>query len=84
MVQQSLTYRDPQALVQTAWLVTHLNDANLRIFDCTTHLLPADATFHTRPRPGLFGGKEQVLASLHDPKTVSVNALMPELHEVCA
>jgi thiosulfate/3-mercaptopyruvate sulfurtransferase len=28
----------------------------------------------------LFVGKEQVLASLHDPKTVSVNALMPELH----
>jgi len=197
MAQQPLTYRDPQALVQTDWLAAHLNDANLRIFDCTTHLLPADATtdapyrivpgkaeydqghipgagffdiqgelsdnttklrfmlppaeqfatvmsrcgvgdetrvvlycaggimwatrvwwmlrafgfdnatvldggwdkwksegrpvstapctyppatFHARPRPGLFVRKEQVLASLHDPKTVSVNALMPELH----
>jgi thiosulfate/3-mercaptopyruvate sulfurtransferase len=38
------------------------------------------ATFTPRPRTGLFVGKEQVLASLHDPKTVSVNALMPELH----
>src|SRR5262245_30677800 len=44
MAQQSLTYRAPQALVQTDWLAAHLNDGNLRIFDCTTHLLPADAT----------------------------------------
>ena len=44
MAQQPLTYRDPQALVQTDWLAVHLNDGNLRIFDCTTHLLPADAT----------------------------------------
>jgi thiosulfate/3-mercaptopyruvate sulfurtransferase len=197
MAQQPLTHRDPQALVQTDWLATHLNDKNLRIFDCTTHLLPADATtdapyrivpgkaeydqghipgagfldiqgelsdnttklrfmlppaeqfaavmsrsgvgdgtqvvlycaggimwatrvwwmlravgfnnaavldggwdkwkaegrpvstapctyppatFTARPRAGLFVGKEYVLASLNDPKTVSVNALMPELH----
>jgi thiosulfate/3-mercaptopyruvate sulfurtransferase len=29
--------------VQTDWLAAHLGDADLRIFDCTTHLLPADA-----------------------------------------
>jgi len=33
----------PEALVQTEWLAAHLGDADLRIFDCTTHLLPADA-----------------------------------------
>jgi thiosulfate/3-mercaptopyruvate sulfurtransferase len=44
MAEQSLTYRDPQALVQTDWLAAHLSDPELRIFDCTTHLLPADAT----------------------------------------
>lgn len=44
MAEHSLSYRDPQALAQTDWLAAHLYDANLRIFDCTTHLLPADAT----------------------------------------
>jgi len=33
-----------RALVQTDWLEAHLSDKELRIFDCTTHLLPADAT----------------------------------------
>lgn len=34
-------YRDPAALVQTAWLEAHLGDPRLRIFDCTTYLKPA-------------------------------------------
>ena len=34
-------YRNPKALVETAWLAENLNDPNLRIFDCTTHLKPA-------------------------------------------
>lgn len=34
-------YRDPNAVVETAWLEEHLEDATLRIFDCTTHLKPA-------------------------------------------
>lgn len=44
MTERTLTYHDPHALVQTDWLEAHLNDPHLRIFDCTTHLLPADAT----------------------------------------
>ncbi|MDP6351304.1 MAG: sulfurtransferase [Alphaproteobacteria bacterium] len=36
-------YRDPQALVQTDWLEASLADPALRIYDCTTYLLPADA-----------------------------------------
>jgi thiosulfate/3-mercaptopyruvate sulfurtransferase len=31
----------PDALVQTDWLEAHLNDANLRIFECTAWLRPA-------------------------------------------
>jgi len=44
MAEHSFAYHDPHALVQTAWLEAHLQDPTLRIFDCTTHLLPADAT----------------------------------------
>src|SRR6478672_6181883 len=44
MTELSFTYCDPRALVQTDWLEAHLSDKELRIFDCTTHLLPADAT----------------------------------------
>ena len=44
MAGSSLTYRAPQALVSTDWLAAHLHNQELRIFDCTTHLLPADAT----------------------------------------
>jgi thiosulfate/3-mercaptopyruvate sulfurtransferase len=39
----SIAYHDPNALVQTDWLMAHCSDTNLRIFDCTTHLLPAEA-----------------------------------------
>lgn len=43
MAEPAIAYHDPNALVQTDWLEAHLGDANLRIFDCTTHLLPAEA-----------------------------------------
>ena len=43
MAQQTFAYHDPDALVQTEWLEAHLNDPELRIFDCTTHLRPAPA-----------------------------------------
>ena len=42
MAESTIRYHDSEALVQTAWLAAHLDDANLRIFDCTTHLLPAE------------------------------------------
>ena len=31
----------PEALVQTDWLEAHLQDPDLRIFECTTWLRPA-------------------------------------------
>jgi thiosulfate/3-mercaptopyruvate sulfurtransferase len=34
----------PEFLVETAWLAQHLGDANLRVFDCTTHLIPDPKT----------------------------------------
>lgn len=33
-------YARPELLVETDWLGDHLDDPNLRIFDCTTHLRP--------------------------------------------
>ena len=32
-------YRYPDAIVETDWLATNLEDPTLRIFDCTTHLI---------------------------------------------
>ncbi len=34
------TFAHPEYLVETEWLSSHLDDADLRIFDCTAHLLP--------------------------------------------
>ena len=33
---------DPGCLVSTAWLAAHLGDPDLRIFECTTYLRPAE------------------------------------------
>ncbi len=33
-------YARPDYLVQTNWLADHLDDPNVRVFDCTTHLIP--------------------------------------------
>jgi len=42
MADKNLEYRDPEALVHADWLEAHLTDSRLRIFDCTTHLRPAE------------------------------------------
>jgi len=33
-------YARPEHLVETEWLEQHLNDTNLRVFDCTVNILP--------------------------------------------
>ncbi|HEX5327447.1 MAG TPA: sulfurtransferase [Acetobacteraceae bacterium] len=33
-------FTHPEYLVQTYWLAEHLNDPQVRVFDCTTHLIP--------------------------------------------
>ena len=35
-----MTFTNPQYLVSTAWLADHLEDADLRILDCTVYLRP--------------------------------------------
>jgi thiosulfate/3-mercaptopyruvate sulfurtransferase len=44
----------PDSLVQTAWLADHLDDPQLRIFECTTYLRPAapDAGVPYHPEAG--------------------------------
>jgi thiosulfate/3-mercaptopyruvate sulfurtransferase len=41
----------PEYLVSTAWLQEHLADPHLRVFDCTTHLIPDPKITYT-VRPG--------------------------------
>ena len=33
-------FAHPEHLVETGWLQDHLHDRDLRVFDCTTHLIP--------------------------------------------
>jgi thiosulfate/3-mercaptopyruvate sulfurtransferase len=33
-------FAHPEFLVDTAWLAAHLHDPDVRVFDCTTHLVP--------------------------------------------
>jgi thiosulfate/3-mercaptopyruvate sulfurtransferase len=42
----------PQHLATTAWLAAHLQDPAVLVFDCTTHLLPADPPAPYRVVPG--------------------------------
>ncbi len=42
MSSETVSPRNPDALVATDWLARHLDDANLRIYDCTTYLQPAE------------------------------------------
>jgi len=37
---EATQFKHPEFLVTTDWLADHLEDPNVRIFDCTTHLLP--------------------------------------------
>jgi len=50
----ALNFRDSNAIVSTEWLETHLDDADLRLFDCTVYLRPADpeGTVPYRPESG--------------------------------
>lgn len=40
-------FPNPQYLVSTDWLATHLDDADLRIYDCTTVLVPDPVVTYT-------------------------------------
>lgn len=53
-------YRDPDALRSTGWLEAHLGEQDLRIYDCTTHLRPAEPhePVPYYPEPGRVGYDE--------------------------
>ena len=34
-----MTYTNPHYLVDTDWLASHMSEPDLRIYDCTTHLI---------------------------------------------
>ncbi len=40
-------FKHPGFLVSTEWLTSRLNDPNIRIYDCTTHLLPHPTKAYT-------------------------------------
>lgn len=46
-------YRNPEAVVTTRWLADHLNDARLRIFECTMYLIAPDERSPYTVRSGL-------------------------------
>ncbi len=40
----------PEYLVETEWLAQHLDDPDLLVFDCTTHLIPdPKITYQVKP-----------------------------------
>lgn len=45
------TFAHPEYLVETGWLEDHLSNPTLRVFDCTTHLIPDPKTTYT-VKPG--------------------------------
>jgi thiosulfate/3-mercaptopyruvate sulfurtransferase len=44
-------FTHPQYIVETGWLAAHLHDANVRVLDATTHLLPKPVLYD--PKPGI-------------------------------
>jgi thiosulfate/3-mercaptopyruvate sulfurtransferase len=43
-------FAHPEYLVETDWLVQHLNDPNVLVLDCTTHLIPdPKITYQVKP-----------------------------------
>ena len=49
-----MNYQQPQAIVSTDWLEDHLDDEDVRVFDCTVYLRPAapEDTVPYRPESG--------------------------------
>src|SRR6185295_6949539 len=45
-------FRYPELLVETSWLASHLNDAGVRVLDCTTHLPPLPDNSYYTVKPG--------------------------------
>jgi thiosulfate/3-mercaptopyruvate sulfurtransferase len=46
MTTETKGFQRPEALVESDWLAANLEEPNLRIFDCTTHLIPNPETVY--------------------------------------
>ena len=50
MTQATEGFAHPEFLVETEWLAAHLGDPELRVFDCTIHLIPKpDVGYEVKP-----------------------------------
>jgi len=85
--------KTPQWATRLWWMMRAIGFDNAAILDggidawmaegraiSTTETRYAPATLHAKPRPGLFVGRDEMLAAIGNGGTCSINALAPDLH----
>jgi thiosulfate/3-mercaptopyruvate sulfurtransferase len=85
--------KTPQWATRVWWMMRAIGFDNAAILDggidawmaegraiTTSETRYAPATLHAKPRPGLFVGRDEMLAAIGDGGTCSINALAPDLH----
>jgi thiosulfate/3-mercaptopyruvate sulfurtransferase len=85
--------KTPQWATRVWWMMRAIGFDNAAILDggidtwmaegraiSTSETRYAPATLRAKPRPGLFVGRDEMLASIGDVGTCSINALAPDLH----
>ena len=85
--------KTPQWATRVWWMMRAIGVDNAAILDggidawmaegraiATSETRYATATLHAKPRPGLFVGRDEMLAAIGDAGTCSINALAPDLH----
>jgi thiosulfate/3-mercaptopyruvate sulfurtransferase len=85
--------KTPQWATRVWWMMRAIGFDNAAILDggidawmaegraiSTSETRYAPATLRAKPRPGLFVGRDEMLAGIGDAGTCSINALAPDLH----
>ncbi len=85
--------KTPQWATRVWWMMRAIGFDNAAILDggidtwmaegraiATAETRYAPATLRAKPRPGLFVGRDEMLAAIGDGGTCSINALAPDLH----
>ena len=85
--------KTPQWATRVWWMMRAIGFDNAAILDggidawvaegrptATSETRYAPATLRAKPRPGLFVGRDDMLAAIGDGGTCSINALAPDLH----
>ena len=85
--------KTPQWATRVWWMMRAIGFDNAAILDggidawiaegrttSTSETRYAPTTLHAKPRPGLFVGRDEMLAGIGDAGTCSINALAPDLH----